>query len=242
MSRPDEAWRQMKFFLTPEHECGYLPREDAVTLVADPSAEMSTEVYSELIAHGFRRSGNHVYRPHCELCHGCIPVRVPVFEFLWTRRYRRVWKRNRDLSVTECPTRYTEEHFKLYHRYIRSRHAGGSMDHPTPENYMDFLTSQWMDTPFFEFRDADEATRQAMHNFGLSLGIAFQMVDDILDYEGSAETMGKNVGDDLTEGKPTLPLIQTLIKGNEGAESRRSSANANRSAGPPLPAIATMAT
>ena len=62
---------------------------------------------------------------------------------------------------------------------------------------------------------ADEDTRQAMRRFGLNLGIAFQMIDDVLDYEGDPATMGKNVGDDLTEGKPTLPLIYTLEHGNE---------------------------
>ncbi|QFU77109.1 octaprenyl diphosphate synthase [Halioglobus maricola] len=59
----------------------------------------------------------------------------------------------------------------------------------------------------------DEARSQAMHDFGLNLGIAFQMIDDVLDYEGDPATMGKNVGDDLTEGKPTLPLIYTLANG-----------------------------
>ena len=61
---------------------------------------------------------------------------------------------------------------------------------------------------------ADPLTRQQQHEFGLNLGIAFQMIDDVLDYEGNAETMGKNVGDDLTEGKSTLPLIYTLEHGN----------------------------
>ena len=59
----------------------------------------------------------------------------------------------------------------------------------------------------------DEQTRQTLHAFGLNLGIAFQMIDDVLDYEGDPAAMGKNVGDDLTEGKPTLPLIHTLRQG-----------------------------
>ncbi len=59
----------------------------------------------------------------------------------------------------------------------------------------------------------DSGTCKGMHSFGLNLGIAFQMIDDVLDYEGDPATMGKNVGDDLTEGKPTLPLIYTLEHG-----------------------------
>lgn len=61
--------------------------------------------------------------------------------------------------------------------------------------------------------DAPQATRDALRNFGLHLGIAFQMIDDVLDYEGDPATMGKNVGDDLTEGKATLPLIHALRTG-----------------------------
>lgn len=63
--------------------------------------------------------------------------------------------------------------------------------------------------------DQESSACQGMHSFGLNLGIAFQMIDDILDYEGDPAAMGKNVGDDLTEGKPTLPLIYTLEHGTE---------------------------
>lgn len=59
-----------------------------------------------------------------------------------------------------------------------------------------------------------QTTQDAMHAFGLNLGIAFQMIDDVLDYDGDPAAMGKNVGDDLNEGKVTLPLIYTLTHGN----------------------------
>jgi len=60
----------------------------------------------------------------------------------------------------------------------------------------------------------DEASCRTLHDFGFNLGVAFQMIDDVLDYEGDPSAMGKNVGDDLTEGKSTLPLIHTLENGN----------------------------
>jgi len=55
---------------------------------------------------------------------------------------------------------------------------------------------------------------QAMANYGRHLGTAFQLIDDALDYSSDSETLGKNVGDDLAEGKPTLPLIYVLREGN----------------------------
>lgn len=68
--------------------------------------------------------------------------------------------------------------------------------------------------------DADEATRLALRDYGLNLGIAFQVIDDVLDYDGDPAAMGKNVGDDLTEGKVTLPLIHLLREGDSEARDR----------------------
>jgi arginine-tRNA-protein transferase len=60
---------------------------------------------------------------------------------------------NRDLRVSRRSPEYAGEHYALYERYLKSRHAGGGMDNPTPEQYMEFLTSQWSETAFYEFRD-----------------------------------------------------------------------------------------
>ena len=61
--------------------------------------------------------------------------------------------------------------------------------------------------------DADVETEEACASYGRSLGTAFQLVDDLLDYDGATEQLGKNVGDDLREGKPTLPLLIAMERG-----------------------------
>ena len=58
--------------------------------------------------------------------------------------------------------------------------------------------------------DTDKTNRMAMINYGKHLGIAFQLIDDALDYSASSEVLGKNLGDDLAEGKPTLPIIYAI--------------------------------
>lgn len=62
---------------------------------------------------------------------------------------------------------------------------------------------------------ACSATERAMAAYGRHLGTAFQLVDDVLDYQANSEQLGKNLGDDLAEGKPTLPLIYALRHGND---------------------------
>jgi len=76
---------------------------------------------------------------------------------------------------------------------------------------------------------ADEKVKENLHQFGLQVGLAFQLIDDVLDYSGSSEAMGKNVGDDIAEGKPTLPLIFAMQQGS--AEDKALIENAIRSGG-----------
>ena len=141
------------FNTTPPHECGYFSDRTATTVFAVPFFSYKDNVlYDTLIKYGFRRSGEEIYRPHCKGCHACISVRVPVQLFKPRRSQRRVWKKNQELIVSSVAPVFKEEHFDLYGRYLASRHKGGSMDNPTPESYMQFLTSSWSKTVFYEFR------------------------------------------------------------------------------------------
>lgn len=142
----------LEFFATPPHPCNYLPKREATTVFADPEFPKDTHLYSLLSMNGFRRSGRHVYRPYCKACHACIPVRVPVREFVPKRSQRRVLRRNADVHVVTREARLRDDHFRLYYRYINRRHQGGGMENPTREQFVEFLTSDWSDTVFYEFR------------------------------------------------------------------------------------------
>jgi octaprenyl-diphosphate synthase len=67
---------------------------------------------------------------------------------------------------------------------------------------------------------ASAAVQQRMHEFGMNLGLAFQIADDVLDYTADAATLGKNLGDDLAEGKATLPLIHAMAHSNDQVRER----------------------
>src|SRR5690606_8913475 len=77
---------------------------------------------------------------------------------------------------------------------------------------------------------AERQLRQVTRQYGYHLGMAFQLVDDALDYEGDASALGKNVGDDLAEGKPTLPLIYAMQKGSSSQNKLIKEAIKNRDA------------
>ena len=78
-----------QFYLTPVHPCSYLEDRQARTLFLDPRDTIDQSTYAALTDHGFRRSGSHLYRPHCDGCNACVPARVPVESFIWRRRFRR---------------------------------------------------------------------------------------------------------------------------------------------------------
>ena len=143
---------KLLLFATPAHACSYLPEHDATTLFVDPDYPKDAGIYTLLSQNGFRRSGEHVYRPNCRQCEACVPVRVPVARFHPSRSQRRTLRANRDLDVSACAGRFDREHFDLYCRYQKGRHEGGGMDNPTPKQYREFLLSSWADTLLYEFR------------------------------------------------------------------------------------------
>jgi arginine-tRNA-protein transferase len=142
----------IRLFHTGEHRCGYFAGRMARDLVLDPHDDNLAIAYPSALASGFRRSGDHVYRPHCSGCQACVPVRIEAAAFHPDRSQRRCLARNADLHLSIAPARREDEHFALYQRYLSARHAGAGMDNPTPADFEQFLTGRWSHTRFMEWR------------------------------------------------------------------------------------------
>jgi leucyl-tRNA---protein transferase len=148
-----ELLHRLRFYITPEHTCSYLPRHDAVTLFADPGAPMNERIYSTLVALGFRRSGEHIYRPHCPNCRQCVPVRIAVQNFKPNRSQRRNLQCNSDITTHWQDAHFTQEHFDLYKQYLLARHPGSSMATDDPDQYQRMMLTSWGSARLLELRE-----------------------------------------------------------------------------------------
>ncbi len=143
------------YYVLAETPCPYLPgfwERKLLTEIRGPKADYT---YNLLSRAGFRRSHFFAYRPACDGCTACLPVRVVAQDFVPSKSMKRIAALNRDLTVTLHQCEPTQEQYDLFNRYITLRHQDGEMAGMTFADYSAMVEQTNLSTRLVEFRNPE---------------------------------------------------------------------------------------
>ncbi|UUM29748.1 arginyltransferase [Vibrio japonicus] len=179
--------QHIRIGLTDSHPCSYLSgKQERVAVALDPAMH-STANYELLLANGFRRSGNTIYKPHCDKCSACEALRVSVADFIPSKSQKRISSKARNFEWV-LKTHMDEGWFELYSRYIEERHRTGTMYPPQQDEFAQFSQCAWLNTQYLHVYDNDKLIAIAVTDVLSHSASAFYTFYDP-DYELSLGTL-----------------------------------------------------
>ncbi|EDP59031.1 arginyltransferase [Vibrio sp. AND4] len=144
--------QHIRIGLTNDHPCSYLPdRKERVAVALDDNLH-TEDNYQLLMANGFRRSGDTIYKPHCQHCKACQPIRIAVADFIPSKSQKRLLNKGKGLRW-EMKTELDLNWFDIYSRYICERHKDGTMFPPREDEFARFAKTTWLTTGFLHIYD-----------------------------------------------------------------------------------------
>ncbi|MGF1753710.1 arginyltransferase [Vibrio makurazakiensis] len=146
---------QIKIGLTDNHACSYLPEQQERVAVALDTQMHTPENYEVLLANGFRRSGETIYKPHCDQCNACKAIRVSASEFKPSKSQRRILNKSKTFHWI-MKDEMDEDWFDLYSEYITKRHHSGTMFPPKKKEFQQFSKNEWLTTKYLHIYDGTQ--------------------------------------------------------------------------------------
>lgn len=141
-----------QFYLTAPAPCPYLDGQEERKVFTHLVGEKAPGINDMLTNGGFRRSQNIAYRPACERCRACVSVRVLTNDFMPSRSFKRITKRNDDLIGEVVANSPTSEQFSLFRRYLDDRHLDGGMADMTVLDYSMMVEDSHVNSCVIEYR------------------------------------------------------------------------------------------
>ena len=145
---------EIQIGITHETNCPYLPeQQERLGFCLDPICH-STKSYASLLTMGFRRNGNHIYRPECKNCQACQSLRVDALNFSPSKTQKKQRNQLKNFNI-EMRSDLDPNWFALYEKYIAARHRHGDMYPADCESFLSFIQSQWQTTEYLHLYQDD---------------------------------------------------------------------------------------
>ena len=142
----------LRFYKTPQTVCPYLPDKKEQLLFIHLN-DLHPDLTHDLMAKsGFRRSHGIVYKPDCENCSECQPIRVNVEKFKFSKKHNRIYKKNLDINSCEVKLLGSKEHYNLFYKYQNARHSSSNMSLMLFDDYKSMIEDSPVETILIEYR------------------------------------------------------------------------------------------